>query len=205
MVRAKICGITNLKDALVSVQAGCDALGFNFYKKSPRYIAPLDAKEIIKLLPKRIIKIGVFVNAKEKSIRHIARACHLDMLQFHGNETPQFCARFKNLKIIKAFRIKNSLDLENVAKYKPFAYLFDTRDKLAFGGTGKSFDWKLIRHIGCLKQPIFLSGGLTEKNVKIAIKTVNPAWVDVCSSVESAPGKKDPQKVKNFIKAVKSL
>lgn len=203
-VKAKICGITNLEDALVSIDAGCDALGFVFYKKSPRYISPERARAITRKLPKNIIKVGVFVNSREKTIKHVAKACGLDILQFHGNESPEFCGRFKGYKIIRAFRIKDALSLKNILKYRPFAYLFDTFVKSKVGGTGKIFDWRLVRHLDGIKRPIFLSGGLTERNVKEAINCVKPDWVDVSSSVEAALGKKDHRKVRNFIKAAKS-
>ena len=203
MVKAKVCGITNLEDALASIHAGCDALGFVFYKKSPRYISPRKAAAIIKNLPPHIIKIGVFVNSKQRAIKQIARLCRLDMLQFHGKETPEFCQRFANYKIIKAFRIKNHIDFKNVLKYRTFAYLFDTFMASKVGGTGKIFDWKLVSHIGKLKGPVFLSGGLSKKNVKLAIETVRPHWVDVSSSVEIKPGEKNHQKIREFIKAVK--
>lgn len=201
--KAKVCGITNIDDARASLEAGCDALGFVFYKKSPRYIAPEKAKEIIIQLPKNVIKVGVFVNSKEKTIKHIARVCGLDILQFHGDETPEFCARFGNYKIIKAFRVKDGLDLESILRYNPFAYLFDTFVKSKVGGTGKPFNWRLIRHLNGIKRPIFLSGGLNERNVRRAIESVRPEWVDVSSSVEIMPGKKNHQKVRDFIKAAK--
>lgn len=203
MLKIKICGITNDEDARVAVDAGCDALGFVFYRKSPRYIKPGDALKIIRQLPAHIIKIGVFVNSREESIRRIARLCDLDMLQFHGDESPEFCRRFKGYKVIKAFRIKDRIDLDKVCSYKTFAYLFDTFAKARFGGTGRNFNWKLIKDIGNIKCPIFLSGGLNEKNVKEAVKVVRPDWVDVSSSLETSPGKKDHLKVKRFIKAVK--
>jgi len=203
MVRVKICGITNLEDAQVSLEAGCDALGFVFYKKSPRYIAVEVAKQIIKQLPKHAIKIGVFANTKEETIRHIAKVCHLDILQFHGNESPEFCRRFKGYKIIKAFRIKDKIDLPKILRYKTFAYLFDTFAKSRIGGTGRIFDWALLKYLKDIKQPIFLSGGLTERNVKKAIKTIHPDWIDVSSSVEIKPGKKDHKKVKKFIKTAR--
>jgi phosphoribosylanthranilate isomerase len=203
MVRVKICGITNVEDAAFSVIAGADALGFVFYKKSPRYISPRKAAQISQILPKRIVKVGVFVDAKEKSIRKTARLCHLDLLQFHGSESPEFCARFKGYKVIKAFRIKDRLKLENVLKYKAFGYLFDTFAKSRAGGTGKKFDWALLPQRNQLKHPIFLSGGLTAKNVQLAIKVVHPDWVDVSSAVEIRPGKKDAKKIKNFITAAR--
>lgn len=203
MVRIKICGITNLEDALSSIEAGSDALGFVFYKKSPRYITPQKAVDIIRYLPKKVIKIGVFVNAEEKIIKHIAKLCGLDILQFHGEESPEFCKKFKGYKIIKAFRIKDKIDFKNILRYHTFAYLFDTFVESKIGGTGRKFNWNLIRDIDSLKRPVFLSGGLTDKNVKGAIKYVHPDWVDVSSSVEIRPGKKNHKKVKQFIKVVK--
>jgi phosphoribosylanthranilate isomerase len=203
VVRVKVCGITNLGDAQAAIDAGSDALGFVFYKKSPRYIKPQNAKEIIKRLPKEVIKVGVFVNALAQKIKQIAKLCHLDMLQFHGSEPSEFCADFKNYKVIKAFRIKDRIEVQNILKYNTFAYLFDTFLKSKVGGTGKKFNWELVRNIGSIKRPVFLSGGLTSRNVKRAIKIAKPAWVDVSSSVEIKPGKKDPAKIKRFIEAVK--
>ena len=200
MVKVKICGITNLRDALISVGAGCDALGFLFYKKSPRYIAPEEAKEIIKNLPRNVTKIGVFVNCREKSIKSIAKICNLDILQFHGNESVEFCRKFNGYKIIKAFRVEKKIDLAKILKYKTFAYLFDTFSQSKFGGTGKTFDWCLLADI---KHPIFLSGGLNAHNVNKAIKKVNPAWVDASSTLEVRPGEKDSKKVRKFIQAAK--
>ncbi len=203
MIKVKICGITNLEDAVSSIEAGTDALGFVFYKKSPRYITPEEASRIIKELPAHIIKIGVFANAKEKVIRRIAKFCSLDILQFHGNESAEFCRRFGGYKIIKVIRIKDRIDLKNMLKYKPFAYLFDTYTKLKLGGSGKNFNWKLVSPLARVGRPIFLSGGLTAKNVKEAIKAACPDWVDVSSSVEITPGKKDREKVKDFIREAK--
>ncbi len=199
MVKIKICGITNLEDAVNSVKAGCNALGFIFYRKSPRYITPEKASQIIKHIPPHILKIGVFVNAKEKAIKRTAKLCNLDMLQFHGTESPEFCKKFKGYKIIKAFRVKDKIELKDLLNYKPFAYLFDTFVKSKVGGTGKKFNWMLVRHLSGFRKPIFLSGGLNEKNVKEAIKQVRPDWLDVSSSVEIKPGKKDYKKVKKFI------
>jgi phosphoribosylanthranilate isomerase len=203
VTKVKICGITNLEDARDSVKAGCNALGFVFYKKSPRYIKPEEASKIIKELPKNVKKIGVFVNAKEKTISHIAKLCGLDMLQFHGDETPQFCQRSSNYKVIKAFRIKNKIDLRKILKYKTFAYLFDTFVLEKIGGTGRKFNWNLLSKIDKIKQQIFLSGGLNTRNVKEAIKIVHPDWVDASSSLELRPGKKDYRKVRKFIVVVK--
>lgn len=204
-VKVKICGITNLADARAAIKSGCDALGFIFYKKSPRYIACHRAKGIIDKLPRAIKKVGVFVDAREEEIRRIARLCRLDMLQFHGSESPEFCARFKGHKIIKAFRVKDKINLKNITKYKTFACLFDTFMKSKAGGTGKKFDWRLARPASGIRRPIFLSGGLNKQNVKKAIDIVRPEWVDASSSLESVPGKKDHKKLKEFIAAAKKL
>jgi len=205
LVKVKICGITNLEDALASVNASCDALGFVFYKKSPRYIDPRKAAEIVKKLPRNIIKVGVFVNAREKNIRRIAKLCSLNMLQFHGNESPQYCARFGNFRVIKAFRVKNHIDENELLKYHPFAYLFDNYLPSKAGGTGKEFDWKLIRHLDRIKRPVFLSGGLSVRNVRRAIKEARPAWVDASSLLEKTPGRKDHKKVKEFIRRARRM
>jgi phosphoribosylanthranilate isomerase len=205
LVKIKICGITNLEDAVAAIVLGADALGFVFYKKSPRYIAPQKASKIIRVLPKNIIKMGVFVDAQAKTIKRIAKLCHLDMLQFHGNESPEFCRRFKDYRIIKALRVKDSIDSQNMLRYRPFAYLFDTFIKSKPGGTGKKFDWQRLKKIkNKIRRPIFLSGGLTAKNVKRAIKYLHPDWVDVSSSIEIRPGKKDHRKIRKFIAAVKT-
>ena len=206
MVKVKICGIANLEDALNAADAGCDALGFVFYKKSQRYITPEKASKIIRYLPPHIIKIGVFVDAKEKTIRRVAKLCRLDMLQFHGKESRGFCTKFEDYKIIKAFRVKSRINIAEVARYKTFAYLFDTFVKSKRGGTGKKFNWRLLENnLRDIKRPIFLSGGLTEKNIKEAIEIVRPQWVDASSSLEVRPGRKDERKVRDFVKTVKEM
>lgn len=204
MVKVKICGITNLEDAISAVAAGCDALGFVFYIKSPRYINPRKAKNIIKIIPKNILKIGVFVNSEEKAIRRIARFCGLDILQFHAQESAKFCKKFMNYKVIKAFRVKGEVDLPKVLEYDTYAYMFDTFKQSKYGGTGRIFNWKLLAgQIKRFKKSVFLSGGLNEKNVKQAIKLIQPQWVDVSSAVEIRPGKKDREKIQRFIRAAK--
>lgn len=202
-VKVKVCGITNLEDALKAVIAGADALGFVFYKKSPRYIAIERASAIIKSLPKRITKVGVFVNARTKDIRKAAKLCQLDILQLHGNETPELCSKFKGYKVIKAFRIKNKFKPEDILKYKVFAYLLDTYSKSRFGGTGKKFNWGLASGLKKLARPVFLSGGLNARNVSRAVSLLNPDWVDVSTSVEKKAGIKNHKLIKAFIKAAK--
>lgn len=202
-MKVKICGITNLEDARASVAAGCAALGFVFYKRSPRYIAPPKARRIIRHLAPGIIKVGVFVNATEKAIRRIAGLCGLDMLQLHGQEPPELCKRLSDYKVIKVFRVKDKIDLEEISKYRAFAYLFDTFVKSKMGGTGRKFDWRLLEAIGRIKQPVFLSGGLNKRNVREAVRLAHPEWIDVSSSLEERPGKKSHKKLKSFMAALK--
>jgi phosphoribosylanthranilate isomerase len=203
MIKVKICGITNLDDALAAVEAGYDAIGFVFYKKSSRYIAPPAAKKIVARLPGGVIKIGVFVNEQENVIKKIAKLCKLDILQFHGEEAPEFCRRFKGHKVIKVFRVKDKIDLEKIKQYKVSAYLFDSFSKTRPGGTGKGFNWEILRGLKGIARPIFLSGGLNARNVSKAVAIVHPDWVDVSSSLELCPGRKDHAKVKRFIQAAK--
>ena len=203
MVKVKICGITNLEDAAYAAYAGADALGFVFYKKSPRYIKPQKAKSIISHLPKSIKKVGVFVNARERTIRMITRYLGLDMLQFHGNESKDFCGRFRDYKVIKAFRVKDRIDFVDLFKYDVWAYLFDTFAKNKFGGTGRRFNWGVLNCLKNSKKIIFLSGGLNYHNVRKALKNQPVKWVDASSSLEKYPGKKEPEKIKKFIKAIK--
>ena len=203
MVKVKICGITNLEDALAALFCGADAIGFVFYKKSPRYIDPIKARNISRILPKKILKVGVFVDEREGRIKSISKMCALDFLQFHGNESPEFCSKFKGYKVIKAFKVKDKIDLASLKEYKRFAYLFDTFSKSKVGGTGKKFNWNLLREKGKMNNPVFLSGGLNAGNIKSALKIVKPDWVDLSSSVESKPGKKDHKKILSFIKKIK--
>lgn len=201
-IKVKICGITNLDDAVYCVKSGADALGFVFYKKSKRYISPEDARSIINRLPHNVIKVGVFVDEKQKAIRKIARLCKLDFIQLHGSQTPAFCNRLGRYKIIKAFRIKKDIKNIPLEKYAVVAYLFDTFDRHLSGGTGKAFEWGLLSRIERHGQFI-LSGGLNIANIKKAIKIVRPDWVDVSSSLEKTPGIKDHLKVKKFIRLAK--
>ncbi|HPL82983.1 MAG TPA: phosphoribosylanthranilate isomerase [Candidatus Omnitrophota bacterium] len=202
-VKVKICGITNLEDALAAFFSGADAIGFVFYKKSPRYIDPLKARNISRILPKKILKVGVFVDEKERKIKSIVKMCALDMLQFHGSESPEFCLRFNGCKIIKAFRVRDKLELDKVREYKTFAYLFDAFSKHQAGGTGKKFDWNLLPKKSKMKRMVFLSGGLSSANILPALKQFKPDWVDLSSSVEIKPGKKDHKKIRSFIRMIK--
>lgn len=203
MTKVKICGITNLEDAMDAASLGADYLGFNFYPKSPRHIKKSEAKKIISSLPKNIKKVGVFVNEGIDKVKSIVNEANLDLIQLHGDETPYYCAQLKNKgkkTIIKAFRIKNYGEIKKTGDYDVDYLMFDAFRKGMFGGTGKTFDWKIVKEI---KRPFFLSGGLNADNIKGAIKAAKPFAVDVASSVEKKPGKKDYRKMKSFIEAAK--
>ena len=197
--RTKICGITRLEDAKASVRAGCDALGFVFYKESPRYIA-LDAfKVIVKELPPFVTKTGLFVNADPAEIEEAIQSGFVNVLQFHGDETPDFCRQF-NFPYIKAVAVSSSVDLIQYAKdfHDAEALLLDAYHEHLKGGTGQTFDWNLIPQ--SLSKPIVLAGGLTVDNVKEAIKKVKPYAVDVSGGVEESKGIKNSHKIQAFIK-----
>ena len=197
--RTKICGITRLEDANASVRAGCDALGFVFYKESPRYIA-LDAfKVIVKELPPFVTKTGLFVNADPAEIEEAIQSGLVNVLQFHGDETPDFCRQF-NFPYIKAVAVSSSVDLIQYAKdfHDAEALLLDAYHEHLKGGTGQTFDWNLIPQ--SLSKPIVLAGGLTVDNVKEAIKKVKPYAVDVSGGVEESKGIKNSLKIQAFIK-----
>ena len=200
--RVKICGITNLADAQAAVGAGADALGFNFYKKSPRSLSLIQAAEISRQLPPFVLRVGVFVNAPAELVLRAIRECGLTMLQFHGEETPEFCAQF-GLMSMKAFRVRGPETLKELPPYQTDAWLLDAFSSATFGGTGEKFNWELAVEAQKFGKPIFLAGGLTPENVVEAIRKVHPFGVDVSSGVESAPGRKDPAKLKAFLAAVR--
>ena len=205
MVRIKICGITNSEDALLAAELGAHALGFIFHKKSPRYVTPEKALSIIDQLPALVLTVGVFVDENPEAVREIAARAGLDWLQLHGNESPEYC-RALDRRVIKAFRIKNEDSLADLARYQGAcqAFLLDTYKKGQIGGTGETFDWHLARQ-ATKYGPIILAGGLTPENVAAAVKIAQPAAVDVASGVEAAPGKKDPEKLRAFIAAMKEF
>ena len=199
--KVKVCGMTNLEDALLAVNLGAWALGFIFYKKSPRYISPSKVQKIIQLLPPFVTSVGVFVNQKEGAVKDIAKFCGLNTLQFHGDETPHYCQRFRDYKVIKAFRIKDGFDISGLGVFRVSAYLFDTYQENAYGGSGKTFNWDVIKDKK-LNAPMILSGGLNPQNVRIAIETVKPYAVDVSSGVEKSPGKKDAALLREFFEKI---
>jgi len=197
-VRVKICGITSAEDARAAVEAGADALGFMFYEPSPRCVTPELAAAIIGELPAHVAKVGVFVDADEATVRATADAAGLDTLQFHGNESPEYCARFE-LRTIKAFRVKDSGSLGQLPDYGTDAWLLDSYVKGVPGGTGKQFNWDLAVEAKRLGRPILLAGGLTPDNVAEAVGQVMPFGLDVSSGVETAQGRKDAAKVTALI------
>lgn len=201
MVKVKICGITTPDDARMAVESGADALGFVFYDKSPRNINPAVAAQIIATLPPFIQTVGLFVNEETERINWTADYCGLDVVQLHGDESPEDCLEV-NRRVIKAFRIKDIVSIEPIRKYQVSGILLDTWSPDAFGGTGKSFNWEMAAAAGNYGR-IILAGGLSPENVAEAIRAVKPYAVDVSSGVESTPGKKDAAKVKEFIKIAK--
>jgi len=201
-VRVKICGITNLEDALQAVEAGADALGFVFYDKSPRFVSPLAVQKIITRLPPFVTTVGLFVNEEVPQIRRTMAAARLDVVQLHGDETPEKCL-IKPLRVIKALRVKDAASLAGAGDYQVSALLLDAWCDQAFGGTGKQFDWQLAKRLTG-QRPLILAGGLTPENIIDAVQAVKPYAVDVSSGVEAAPGQKDHQKVAEFIRRARN-
>jgi phosphoribosylanthranilate isomerase len=205
MIRVKICGITNYQDASNAVKLGVHALGFIF-APSPRQITPDKAREIICAIPPFVKTVGVFVNEDPDTIRKIIQFCGLDLVQLHGDESPDLCHELMPYSI-KAFRIKNQDSLLSVMPYlgKIRAVLFDAFSEEKRGGTGKTFDWDLAKKGKDLGVPVILSGGLTPSNIEQAISTVRPFAVDVNSGVEDSPAKKSPTLMKRLMETIKGI
>jgi phosphoribosylanthranilate isomerase len=203
IVKVKICGITNYDDAMAAADLGADILGFNFYPKSPRYIPPKDAVKIIDRLPAFVDVAGVFVNAPFKQIRQIMEDCELSWVQLHGDEDPKFCQQFQalNVKIIKAIRVKSRADIDTAEIFSTDAVLLDAFDPKKYGGTGLSFDWNIVGHIATR---VFLAGGINPDNAVKAIQ-LGVYGIDICSGIESAPGKKDHKKMKKLFENIGHL
>lgn len=202
MVKVKICGITNLEDALSAVDYGADALGFVFFKDSPRYIQPEKVREIISHLPPFVTAVGVFVNEDPEGMLRIKQVSGIDVLQLHGDEPPERCLIWH--RVIKAFRIKDFTDLKPLERYRASAFLLDAYSPDSFGGTGQIFNWDIAVEAKRFGR-IILSGGLNPDNVEKAVRWVRPYAVDVSSGVEEDKGKKDLKKMRAFIEKVKSL
>lgn len=200
--RIKICGITNHEDAANAVAFGADALGFNFYKGSSRYIAPEKAAEICALLPAFVTTVGIVVNEPIADVNRMLKDLRIDLLQFHGDETPEYCEAvehpyMKALRATSRDQIKAEMRLFETAQ----AILVDTATDGQFGGTGKTFDWGMVPDLG---KPVVLAGGLDATNVEAAIATASPYAVDVSGGVEQSRGVKDVAKMKQFFDAVLS-
>lgn len=203
MVRVKICGITNLADALAATEAGADALGFNFWKGSKRYIAPSEARRIVERLPEHVMSVGVFVNEETpETVERLADEAGIGVVQLHGDEGIDFCQALAGREVIKALRVDERFRPEDATRYETGAVLLDAFCRDARGGTGKTFDWALARAARALVSRLYLAGGLTPENVAAAVAAVEPFAVDACSGVEIAPGKKDAARVRAFVAAV---
>jgi phosphoribosylanthranilate isomerase len=203
IVKVKICGITSYYDAVAAMDMGADILGFNFYPKSPRYITPQKAGEIVNMLPAFIDTSGIFVNATIDQIRETTDLCSLDWVQLHGDESPEFCASltYHNVKTMKAIRVKDQADIERVKNYHTDAFLLDAFHPDKYGGTGDTFDWSFVGHS---TRRIFLAGGINPENVAAAVK-LGVYGIDVCSGIESEPGKKDHKKMKILFDEIRNL
>ena len=203
VTKVKICGITNYEDAAAAIDTGADLLGFNFYQGSPRYVVPEKASDIINKLPGFVDTIGVFVNAPIEQIHEITNLCQLDWVQLHGDEDPQFCQQFlsHNVKTMKAIRVKDQTDIKKADSFFTDAILLDAFDPNKYGGTGLSFDWNIIGHIG---KRVFLAGGINPDNAAEAVK-LGVYGIDVCSGIEAEPGKKDHKKMKILFENIQYL
>lgn len=203
MVRVKICGITCVEDALHAAACGADALGLVFYRKSPRWVSPEQARQIAAALPPFITTVGLFVNEQPEVIARTAEDCGLDVIQLHGDEPPGACS-FPPRRVVKALRVKDAASLIGAEEYPVSALLLDAWVAGAYGGTGETFNWKLAAEAAA-RGPVILAGGLNPQNVAAAVTAVRPYGVDVSSGVEAAPGRKDPQKVAAFIRNAKQV
>lgn len=204
--KVKICGITNLADAIDVVDCGADALGFNFYLLSKRFVKPKLVHEIVANLPPEVMKIGVFVNDNIERIRSIVAEAKLDAIQLHGDESPTFVDELRSnlhLPIIKAFRVSGEQVVDEITRYRIDGVLLDAHSTKDRGGTGETFDWKIAKMVTDICPKTYLAGGLSPENVADAISIVKPHAVDACSSLESEPGKKDRDKVAQFIAAAR--
>jgi phosphoribosylanthranilate isomerase len=201
-IKIKICGMTQLQDAVFAAEQGADAVGFIFYKKSPRSVTMKAVKEIIAKLPPFVDTVGVFVNESVDRVNKTAEYCGLDLVQLHGDESPAYCRKIRR-RVIKAFRVKDLQSIKQLERFPVSGFLLDTFSENLHGGTGKVFDWNLA-HPAKKVGPVILAGGLTPRNIRQAISQVRPYGVDVCSGVEKSPGIKDPEKVKAFLKNIRS-
>ena len=219
MTLIKICGITNLEDARAAIAAGADMLGFNFYRPSPRFIEPSHAREIIEELqlqfepedpPKAAMMVGVFVNeGSPEALVRIAEESGVYAAQLHGDESAEYCQTVRQtwrdgLLVIKALRVDSNFDPQHVRTYEADAIMLDSFHTQLRGGTGRVVDWSIARRAREVFPRLILAGGLSPENVAAAIAEVQPFAVDACSSLESSPGRKDPERMKAFVRAVRN-
>ena len=202
-VKVKICGITNVEDALAAIEMGADLIGFNFYPQSKRYVTPDQARAIIDKLPTFVDIAGIFVNAAGEHVRAVAKMCSLNWVQIHGDETPEYCEalRWISAKVMKAIRVKDVADIERANDYYTDAILLDAFHPEEYGGTGQKFDWNLVRR---LQTRVFLAGGITPENAVEAVE-VGAYGIDICSGIESTPGKKDHEKMQKLFDNIKHV
>ena len=205
MTLVKICGITNLDDALAAVETGADALGFNFYSLSPRYITPQQAREIIEQLPESLLTVGVFVNEDSGAVRAIAGEAGLAALQLHGDESPEYCHELADFYVIKTFAVSDTFDIQAAHVYKVEAIMLDTKHNNLRGGTGRVFDWSVAQQAALTIPKLFLAGGLSPENIKNAVEIVRPYAVDACSALEDSLGKKNRERMRVFINTVRGV
>ena len=205
-MKLKICGITNKKDAEDAISLGVDALGFICYSKSPRYVEAEKIHEIIYSIPPFVTSVGVFVNEDTAVINEIVKNCKLDLVQLHGDETPEDCMKI-NTRVIKAFHVKSIEDIKYIGKYNGTVsgILLDTKVDGVYGGSGQSFDWGVALAAKDYGLPVILSGGISIDNISKAVQLVKPEALDLCSSVEQSPGLKDYEKMKDIITLFQSL
>ncbi len=203
MPKVKICGITSYEDASAAIDCGADLLGFNFYEKSPRYIDPVKAMEIARKLPTFIDTVAVFVNAEESLIHELTEDGYFNWVQLHGDESPEFCdsINWNNLRTIKAIRVRGESDIGKISSYGTDAILLDSYDSKSYGGTGKPFDWDLA---DVFNRRVYIAGGINPENVGRALELL-PYGIDICSGVESEPGKKDKFKMEKLFEAISSV
>ncbi len=201
MTKIKICGITDIMDALLACEYGADAIGFVF-APSPRHISVKKASQICSKLPPFVSKVGVFVNQSERFINNTAKICGLDYVQLHGDESPAFCRKIK-VPVIKAFRVGAGFSPAQAARYKVAAVLLDAFCPGSYGGTGRTFDWGVAVRVKKTGLPLILSGGLGPGNIASAIRKVRPWAVDLSSRVEKSPGRKNASKMKKAVAIAK--
>jgi len=202
-VKVKICGITDYEDASAAVEMGADMLGFNFYPESPRYVTPQQAAGIIDRLPAFVDVVGVFVNAPVSDIQETINTCQINWIQLHGDEKPEFCRSLFTLdaRTIKAIRVKTRQDIKEAEDFSTDAILLDAFEPAQYGGTGRSFDWNILAD---MNENIFLAGGINPQNAERAVKT-GVYGIDICSGIESQPGKKDHNKMKQLFDNIRYL